>query len=72
MHHGNININLMVENVTQIKSGIMVSVGVNVRIHKSIICVKNIILEMLLHVPVKMVDMKEVLLIIQWLSVMKL
>ena len=65
MHHGNININLMVENVTQIKSGIMVSVGVNVRIHKSIICVKNIILEMLLHVPVKMVDMKEVLLIIQ-------
>ena len=65
MYHGNININLMVENVTQSKSGIMVSVGVNVRIHKSIICVKNIILEMLLHVLVKMVDMKEVLLIIQ-------
>ena len=65
MYHGNININLMVENVTQSKSGIMVSVGVNVRIHKSIICVKNIILEMLLHVLVKMADMKEVLLIIQ-------
>ena len=51
MHHANVNINLMVENVIQINGGIPINVDVNV---KNIIYVKNIIFGSLLHIVVKM------------------
>ena len=34
IHHGNINVNLMIENVNQIKSGIMINFDVIVNIRK--------------------------------------
>ena len=52
MYHANVNVNLMVENVTQIKIGIMMNADVNV---KTIIYVKTIIFGILLQVAVKMV-----------------
>ena len=55
----------MVEYVIQIKRGIMTNAGVNVKIQKNIICAKNIIFAIVLHVAVKMVNMSEVLLVIQ-------
>ena len=42
----------MVENVTQIKSGITINVVVSAKIKKNI-CAKKIIFEILLHVLVK-------------------
>ena len=46
----------MLENVTRIKIGIMINVGVSVKIKKIIVCVKKIIFGILLHVAVKMVN----------------
>ena len=48
----NVNINLMVENVTRIKSIIMINVGVSAKIQKNIIHMKKIIFGVLLHVVV--------------------
>ena len=69
MYHSNININLTEENVIQIKSGITINVDVSV---KNIIYIKKIKLEILLHAVVKVVNILQVLLMIQWLCVMKL
>ena len=46
MYHANVNVNLMEENVIQIKSEIMINLGLSV---KNIIYVKNIIFGILLH-----------------------
>ena len=51
--HANVNVNLMVENVIQIKSGITINFDVSV---KNTTDVKKIILGILLHVVVKMVN----------------
>ena len=51
----------MVENAARAKSGITISVGVNVKILKNIISAKKIIFTIFLHVDVKMVNMQEVL-----------
>ena len=48
-----INVNLMSENVIQIKSGIMVNVGVSV---KNIVYVEKITFGILLHVVAKMIN----------------
>ena len=61
----------MIEYVIQIKRGIMTNAGVNVKIQKNIICAKNIIFAIVLHVAMKMENMSEVLLVIQWLRVTK-
>ena len=53
MYHGNVNVNLMVENVIQIKSGIMINIGASVR---NIIYVKKIMFRILLPVVGKMVN----------------
>ena len=53
IYHANVNINLMLENVIQIKSGITINVNVSV---KNITYVKKIIFEILLHVVAKMVN----------------
>ena len=48
----------MIENLTQIKSGITENVGVNVKIKKkNTVCLKNFIFGILLHVAMKMVNM---------------
>ena len=62
MYHANVNVNLIIENVIQIKSGIIKNVGASA---KSITHVKKIKLEILLHVVVKLVNIWQVLLTIQ-------
>ena len=55
----------MVENVTQINSEITEEVGVSVKVQKHIMCAKMVMFGILVLVPVKMVQMPEVLLRIQ-------
>ena len=57
MYHANGNLILMVESLIQIKSGIMINVDGSV---KNIIYVKKIIFGILLHVVVKMVNIKQI------------
>ena len=45
------------KNITRIKNGITINVGVSVKIQKNIICAKKIIFGILQHVVVKMVNM---------------
>ena len=59
----------MVENVIQIKSGITINVDVSV---KNIIYVKKVIFGIILFVVAKMVNIRQILRMIQWLCVMKL
>ena len=66
MYHAHVNVNLMVENVIQIKSEIAINVGASVKIQKNMLVKKNIF-GILLHVVAKIV-----LLTIQPLRVMKL
>ena len=67
-----VNIILMVENVTQIKSGIIKYAGVSAKIQRKIMHTKRIISGILLHEVLKMVNIYEVLLMIHCLPVMKL
>ena len=55
MYYTNVNVNLMVENVIQIKSGIT-NVYVRVKIWKNIMCGKNIKFVIVLHVVAKIVN----------------
>ena len=50
----NVNVNLMIENVTQIKTRITIIVDMNVKVLENM-CVKNIIFGILAHVLVKKV-----------------
>ena len=59
----------MEENVIQIKSGITINVELNV---KSRIYEKKIMFGIVLHIVVKMDNIQQVLLTIQYISVMKL
>ena len=54
--HTNVNVNSIVENVTLIKIGITINVGVNVKIRQDLYA-KKIIFSILLHIHVKMIDM---------------
>ena len=65
MYRANLNVNLMVENATQIKSGITINVGVTAKIQKNIMHVKKIIFQIMLHLVMKMADIQKVLLTIQ-------
>ena len=42
MYHANVNVNLIVENVTWIKSGITINAGVNVKVSQNIMRAKKI------------------------------
>ena len=55
-----VNIILMVENVTQIKSGIIKYAGVSAKIQRKIMHTKRIISGILLHEDLKMVNIYEV------------
>ena len=46
----------MVEDITQIKSGVTINIDMSVKIPKNIICTVKIIFGNLLHVVVKMVN----------------
>ena len=63
------NVNSIVQHVIQIKNGIIRHVIVNAKI---ILNVKKIIVEILAHVFVRIASIKKVLLILQWLRVVKL
>ena len=56
MYHTNVYVNSIVENVTLIKIGITINVGVNVKIRQDLYA-KKIIFSILLHIHVKMIDM---------------
>ena len=53
MYNGNVNVNLLVENVTQIQSWIMVNVNVSAKNTRNVTMIKFVIL---LHVVDKMCD----------------
>ena len=42
MYHANVNVNSIVENVTRIKSGITINVGMKVKVWQNIMCAKKI------------------------------
>ena len=50
------NAGSVVENVTRMKRGIIISVGVGVKIQKNIVCAKESSFETLQHAAVKMVN----------------
>ena len=53
MYHANVNINLIEENVIQIKSGIMINVRASAKIYEKIVCEKKFLFRILLHVVAK-------------------
>ena len=63
MYHANVNVNTILENE---------NVGVIVKIRYNTLYAKIIVFGILMYVLVKMIDMQEVILKIQWLRVMKL
>ena len=63
IRHANVNVNLMVENVTQIKNGIKINITVGANIQEKM-CTKKVIFGILLNVLVKIFDMQETLLTI--------
>ena len=67
--HVILNANSIVQYVVQMKKGIIKNVNVNVKI---IVDAKNVIFGILAQVFVRIVSTKKVLLILYWLSVMKL
>ena len=63
------NVNLIVQHITQIRNVIIKHVNMNVKI---IVDAKTIIVGILANVFVRITNIKKVLLIFQWSSVMKL
>ena len=57
MYYANVNVTLVVNNVTQINSGITVSVGVRVKIEKNTMSAQKVIFEILQHVAANIVNM---------------
>ena len=53
-YHANVDVNLIAENVIQIKSEITINVGGGAKMWKNNICAKNITFGILLHALVKM------------------
>ena len=63
--YANVNVNLMVENVIQVKIGITINAIEGVKIRENIMYGKKIIFGILIHVLVKIVNIKDVSLVIQ-------
>ena len=66
IYHANVNVNLMKENVIQINGEITINVNVSV---KNVMYVKKIMFGILLHVVVKMENIKPILWMIHQLCV---
>ena len=45
IYHANVNVNLFLENVIQIKSRVVINVGASVKIQENIVCAKKLYLE---------------------------
>ena len=56
MYRANVKVNLIVKNITQIKSGITINFSVSVKIQEKAMLGKKVIFGSLLHVLVKMVN----------------
>ena len=54
-----VNVNLMVQNITQIKSGITINVDVSAKIRKNFMCLKNITLGILVYALLKMIILQQ-------------
>ena len=63
MNHVNENVNLMVANVTQIKTETMINAHASERTKKKM-CARRVIFSILLHAVVKMVDIEKALMMI--------
>ena len=72
MYYAYANASSIVENVISIKSGVTINVGESRRIRKNNICAKRITFGILPHVLVKVANIRQALLTIQLLRVMKL
>ena len=55
-HYANVNVNLMIEKITQIKSGAIINVDVSPQIQKNIMCAKKLIFAIVLNSVVKKVN----------------
>ena len=56
LYHANVNVNLMVENVIQIKIGITINLDGNVKMQKRMVYKKKNLFGILLHVFVKIAN----------------
>ena len=72
IYNADINVNLMEENVIQIKGGSTTKVDVSAKVQENIICAIKMIFVVQVHVLVKMANTWKILLTIQSISVMKL
>ena len=72
IYNADINVNLMEENVIQIKGGSTPKVDVSAKVQENIICAIKMIFVVQVHVLVKMANTWKILLTIQSISVMKL
>ena len=63
--YANVNVNFMVENVIQVKIGITINAIEGAKIRENIMYGKKDIFGILIHVLVKIVNIKEVSLVIQ-------
>ena len=61
----NVKVNLMVEGLIQVKSGIMINVGASVKIQRNIVFVKKIIYGIMLYIVAKKINIQQDLLTIQ-------
>ena len=59
IYHANINVNLIIDNVNQIISGIMINVVARVKIQKNIVCEKKVIFGILLHIVAKVISINK-------------
>ena len=71
MYDGNVNVNSIVENVIQMKIGIMINVSASGKLQKYI-SAKKVIFGILLNGVAKMLNIQQVTLTIQSLRVIKL
>ena len=65
IYHVNLNANLMVGNIIQIRSGTAINADENEKIQKNIMRTKKIIFGILINAVAKMVNIQQVLLTIQ-------
>ena len=72
IYNADINVNLMEENVIQIKGGSTTKADVSAKVQENIICAIKMIFVVQVHVLVKMANTWKILLTIQSISVMKL
>ena len=56
IYYVNVNVSLIVSNITRIKIGIMINIRASAKTVKNIVCAKRITADILLHLVVKVVN----------------